>query len=95
MSATPLETASNVSNARTNVPDGYTVTLRRPSDMAVIDRASRCDPVSNPAKPSVQSVTSLSSLMPCAIAGAGKLPEAAIAVVPLSKSRRRVFIAIS
>src|SRR5271166_2001437 len=93
MSATPAETASNVSNSRTRVFAGYTVTFSRPSETAVIDCASRSAPARSPGISSVQSVTSLSSLTPCAIAGAGKLPPAAIAVAPSSTSRRRLLIA--
>src|SRR5882724_11137698 len=72
------------------------MTLRRPSDMAVIDCASRSALVPGPAISLGQLVTILSSLMPCAIAGAGKLPAAATAAVaPSSTSRRRVVIWVS
>src|SRR6516162_4872090 len=62
----------------------------------VIDCANRSALVSNPGMPLGQLVTILSSLMPCAIAGVGKLPtDATAAVAPSSTSRRRAVIAIS
>src|ERR1700751_269543 len=89
MSETAAETASKVSKARTRVFAGYTVTFRRPSEMAAIDCASRFPLAVSPGLSSVQSVTSLNSFMPCAIAGIGK---PAMAPAPSSIARRRVFI---
>ncbi len=60
-----------------------------------MDCASRCDPVSSPAKPGGQSVTIFNSLMPCAIDGLGKLPTAAtVAAVPSNILRRRICIVL-
>ena len=70
---------------RTRGPElsaGYTVTLSRPSDNAVIDRANRSALARSPGMSSVQSVTILSCLIPCAIAGAGKLAAAAAEAPP-------------
>src|SRR5258707_6185442 len=57
-----------------------------------MDCASRCDPVSSAANPSGQSVTILSSLIPCAIAGAGKFPAPATAAASNMSRRLRLII---
>ena len=61
-----------------------------------MDCANRSALVCKPREFAGQLVTILSSLMPCAIAGAGKLPQpATAAAAPNSISRRRVLITFS